>query len=124
VWAIAALWVGYGLTLVHSVINIGPESWMSWPPTLMAIGLTLSGLIYPGLFYFLSKGHYWARLVYGVVLGVRTVNFLRYPLREWQGTEGLLAMTVASFLCQYIAMYWVFTEPGRRWFVTRPAPEL
>jgi hypothetical protein len=116
--------VSYVLTLVHSVINIGPKSWMPWPPTLMAIGVMSSIPLYLALFYFLSKGHYWARLVYAVVLGVRTVNFLRYPLRDWQGTEGLLLMTVVSFLCQYIAMYWLFTKPGRRWFVTSTAPEL
>jgi hypothetical protein len=33
---------------------------------------------------------------------------------NWHSSEGLI--TAISYVCDYVAMYWLFTEPGRRWF--------
>ena len=73
-------------------------------------------LLYPVLIYFVSAGRYWARLIYALLFGLRTVRVLVLAPADWQYSKGLLLMTAVSFICQYIAMYWLFTEPGRRWF--------
>jgi hypothetical protein len=110
-----ALWVAYGLSFVHSVIVIG-ERWLTWPPEFVALSQISSELFYVTLIYFVSRGWYWARLIYVVLLGVRTVNVIQYAHADWQDSHGLVLMTALSFTCQYLAMYWLFTEPGRRWF--------
>jgi hypothetical protein len=74
-------------------------------------------LVSAALICFVSSGRYWARLVYAVWLGVRTMNVIRNMLADWQSSHGLVLMTVVSFACQYAAMYWLFTEPGRQWFI-------
>ena len=68
------------------------------------------------LIWFISDGRGWARLLYAVWLGVRTLNVIRSLAADWQSSQGLVLMTVASFACQYAAMYGLFTGPGRRWF--------
>jgi hypothetical protein len=113
--AVTALWVAYGITLTHAVIIIG-DRWLSWPPEFVALNQIVFEVVCATLVYFVSRGRYWARLIYGVHLGVRTVNVIRYAPADWRDSHGLFVMTVLSFTCQYVAMYWLFTEPGRRWF--------
>jgi hypothetical protein len=119
-WAMTALWAAYALTLVHAAIIIGIPSTL-WPPQYVVVNQLLIEIVSAALIYFVSRGRYWARLIYAVRLGVRTINVIRYIRGDWQGSHGLVLMTVASFACQYTAMYWIFTEPGRRWFVGREA---
>ena len=88
-----------------------------WPPEQVVVSQIVFELASAALIYFVSSGRYWARLIYAVWLGVRTMNVIRNISAEWQGSHGLVFVTAASFACQYAAMYWVFTEPGRRWFM-------
>jgi hypothetical protein len=111
-----ALWVAYALTFIHAVIIIGIPSTL-WPPGYVVVNQLVFQLVSAALLYFVSSGRYWARLIYAVWLGVRTMNVVRNIPADWQSSHGLVLMTVASFACQYAAMYWLFTEPGRRWFV-------
>jgi hypothetical protein len=93
---------------------------MSPPTVLTAIGwvIGLSGvlLLYAALIYSVSSGRYWARLVYAVIVGVRTVTDILQAAAAWRYSEGLALMVVIALMCDYVAMYWLFTEPGRRWF--------
>jgi hypothetical protein len=114
-WAIAALWGAYGITLAHAIIILG-DRWRSWPPEVGALNQIVFEVVCAALIYYVSRGRYWARLIYGVYLGVRTVNVIRYAPADWHDSHGLFLMTVLSFACQYVSMYWLFTEPGRRWF--------
>lgn len=114
--AMTALWLAYALTFIHAVIIIGIPSTL-WPPALVAANQLIFELALAALIYFVSSGRYWARLIYAVWLGARTVNVIRNISADWQSSHKLVLMTVASFACQYVAMYWLFTEPGRRWFV-------
>jgi hypothetical protein len=107
--------VGYGLMFAHDAILLH-DRWMSWPPEPKVIGETLNVLFYAALIYFVSGGRYWPRLIYAVLLGVRTLIAVRYASANWQYSEGLMLMRVISLVCEYIAMYWLFTDPGRRWF--------
>jgi hypothetical protein len=69
------------------------------------------------LIYFVSSGRYWARLIYAVLLGVQTVNFIRHAPAAWQHhLQVPLFIAATIFMGEYMAMYWLFTEPGRRWF--------
>jgi len=115
-WAMTALWVAYALTFIHAVVLIGVPSTL-WPPEYVVANQLAVELVSAALIYFVSSGRYWARLIYAVWLGGRTMNVIRHILADWQNSYGLVLMTVASFACQYAAMYWLFTEPGRRWFV-------
>ena len=121
VWAIAALWTAYGISFAHAIIVIGDRS-LSWPPELVVINQIPFELACAALIYFLSRGRYWARLIYGVYLGLRTVTVIRYAPADWHDSHGLFLMTVLSFTCQYGAMYWLFAEPGRRWFARSRDP--
>ena len=114
--ALTALWVAYALTFIHAVIIIGAPSTL-WPPELVVISQFIFELVLAALIYFVSSGRYWARLIYAVWLGVRTMHVIRTIPADWQTSHGLVLMTVASFACQYTAMYWLFTEPGRRWYM-------
>jgi hypothetical protein len=114
--AMIALWVAYGLTFIHAAIVIG-ERWTSWPPETVVLNQLAFELLYAALIYFISSGRYWARLIYAVLLGARTVNVILYLPDDWQSIYGLPLLTAISFTCQYTAMYWLFTEPGRRWFL-------
>jgi hypothetical protein len=114
--AVTALWVAYGLTFIHAVIVIG-ERWTLWPPEAVVINQLAFELFYAGLIYFVSSGRYWALLTYTVLLGLRTVNVARYISDDWQSSPGLVLLTILSFSCQYMAMYWLHTAPGRRWFL-------
>jgi hypothetical protein len=107
--------VSFGLFSAHAAIVLKGR-WISWPPEAVAIAQTRDVLLYLVLIYFVSVGRYWARLIYAVWLGVRTVNVIRYAPADWEDSHGLALMTAISFICQYVAMYWLFTEPGRRWF--------
>jgi hypothetical protein len=89
---------------------------ISWPPEPVVVAQFRDELLYPVLIYFVSRGRYWARLIYAVLLGVRTVRVIPLVPADWQDSKGLVLMTAISFICQYMAMYWLFTEPGRRWF--------
>jgi len=115
-WAVTALWAAYGLTFIHAAIVIG-DRWTLWPPEQVVLNQLASELFYVVLIYFVSSGRYWGRLIYAVLLGVRTVNVIRTIPDDWQSSHGLVLVTVISFSCQYMAMYWLFTEPGRRWFL-------
>jgi hypothetical protein len=114
-WSVAALWVAYGITFAHAVIVIGAR-WLSWPPEPVVLSQIVFEVVCAGLIFFVSRGRYWARLIYGVYLGVRTVKVIQYASADWRDSHGLVFMTMVSFICQYVAMYWLFTEPGRRWF--------
>ena len=115
-WAMTALWVAYALTFVHAAIIIGVPSTL-WPPEYVVVNQLVFELFCAALIYFMSGGRYSARLIYAVWLGARTMNVIRNTPGDWQSSHGLVLMTVASFSLQYAAMYWLFTEPGRRWFV-------
>lgn len=115
-WAVTALWVAYGLGIVHAAIVIGDRLAL-WPPEYVVLTQLGSELFYALLIYFVSGGRYSARLIYAVLLGVRTINVFRGISDAWQSSHALVLVTVISFSCQYTAMYWLFTESGRRWFV-------
>src|SRR5882724_8176822 len=114
-WAMTALWTAYGLTFVHGAIVIG-DRWTVWPPEPVVLSQFTFELFYAVLLVFVSRGEYAARLVYAVALGVRTVNVVGHIPDDWPSSPARVLVTALSFACQYLAMYWVFTEPGRRWF--------
>jgi hypothetical protein len=78
------------------------------------IATAIIALISAALVYFVSSGRNWARLIYAGWLAVATVSEILLAPVNWQSSEGLI--TAISYVCDYVAMYWLFTEPGRRWF--------
>jgi hypothetical protein len=115
-WAVTALWAAYAITLMHGISIIGHRL-LSWPPEDVAISQISFEVLCAALIYGVARGWYWARLVYGVTLGVRTLNVIQHLPADWLDSHGLVLMNVVSFMCQYLAMYWLFFEPGRRWFL-------
>jgi hypothetical protein len=102
--------VSYGLRLASAAILIG-DRWISWPPERIVIEESLSEGGIAVQIYYVSGGRNWARLVYALLLGVRTVNAIYYT------SPGLPMLIMGiSLVCEYMSMYWLFTEPGRRWF--------
>jgi hypothetical protein len=108
--------VSYGLSLAHAGIIALLERWVWWPPDEVAVRTLLNYLFELALIYFVSAGGNWARLIYAVLLGVRTPNVILGISASWQYSKGLLLMVAISYTCKYMAMYLLFTEPGRRWF--------
>jgi hypothetical protein len=115
VWATVALWVSYGLGLVHAAIVL-KDRLMSWPPEQIVVANAITELIRAALIYFVSGGRNWARAIYAVLLSTQTVNIILHAQANWQYSERLTLVTATSFMCDYVAMYWLLTEPGRRWF--------
>jgi hypothetical protein len=114
-WAVTALWVSYGLAFMHAAIVIG-DRWIVWPPENVVLIQLASELFYAALIYYLSSGRNWARLIYTVLLGLRTGNVIWYFPDDWQSSQGLVLVTALSFSLQYMAMVWLYTETGRHWF--------
>jgi hypothetical protein len=122
-WAVTALWLSYGLSLLHAAIVIG-NRWLSWPPETVTLVQLASELFYAAIIYLVSSGRNWARLTYTVLLAVRTANVIRYFSDDWKHSHWLVFTTVISFSCQYLAMYWVYTGAAHRWFVSLRADPL
>jgi hypothetical protein len=116
-WALTALRTAYGLTLLHAAIVIGSR-WVSWPPEQVVLIQLASELFYAALIYCVSSGRKWALLTYAVLLGGRTVNVIWYLRDDWQSSQTLVMVTGISFSLQYLAIYWLYSEPGRRWLHT------
>jgi hypothetical protein len=89
---------------------------MSPLTVLTAIGWVIGMLFRGAQIYFVSRGQYWALLIYAALLGVRTLAVILVVLAARQHSEGQELVSEISLMCDYIAMYWLFTEPGRRWF--------
>jgi hypothetical protein len=107
------LWVAFGLANAYPAVSIA----LGGSVHLQLIVPTAIGdAIWVALIYFVSKGRYWARLIYAVLLAVRTVLYILAAPAVWQRSEVLILMTASSLMCEYMAIYWLFTEPGRRWF--------
>lgn len=110
--------------MMFSQAVIVVENWQTSPPVVLqqtrfellfyAI-VTGFALLYAALTYFVTSGQSWARLIYAVLLVPATVYDSMHLADYWQ-FKGLLLMTIVSYICQYVAMYWFFTDPGRRWF--------
>jgi hypothetical protein len=117
VWATVALWVSFGLTFTSGAIAI-KDDWLSLQPmfVVVSVTITLVLLLYAALIYFVSSGRYWARLILAVLLVVGTVSDILKAPAVWQYSEGLVLMMTILHTCEFMAMYWLFTEPGRRWF--------
>jgi hypothetical protein len=92
------------------------DRWTVRPPEPVVLSQLTFELFYAVLLVFVSRGEYAARLIYAVALGVRTMNVIGHTPDDWHSSHALVLVTVISLACQYLAMYWVFTEPGRRWF--------
>jgi hypothetical protein len=64
VWAIAALWVAYGITLAYAII-VGGHLWLSWPPGLGVLNQVVFEVMCAVLIYFVSRGRYAVLVIYG-----------------------------------------------------------
>jgi len=111
------------LSFLHAAIVIG-DRWLLWPPKRVVLIQIASELLYAAIIYFISRGRNWARLSFIVLLGVRTANVIRYFPDDWQDSHWLVFITAISFACQYLAVYWLFTGEGRRWFMSLPTATL
>ena len=107
----------------HAAIGIC-DRWLLWPATPLVLIQLASEPLYAAIIYFISSGRNSARLIYIVLLGVRTVNVIRHFPDDWKDSHWLVLVSASSFVCQYLAMYWLFTGEGRRWFVSLPAAAL
>ena len=115
VQAIALLWTSYALSVIHVTMTLA-YSWSRWSPVRVLPIQLGSLLFYAALIYFVSRGLNWARWTYLALFAARLVNVLLYLPQDLHTSKSLVALTGISFLCLFVAFYWLFTEPGRRWF--------
>jgi hypothetical protein len=92
--------------------DMGPSAYLIW----YEIWQVLAMLFYAVLIHLVSSGRIWARVIYAVLLVVRTVTVLLPALAVWDYLPAQTLLVAFEFTCDYVAMYWLFTEPGRRWF--------
>jgi hypothetical protein len=98
--------------------------WILWPAESVVLIQLASELFYAAIIYFVSSGRNWARLIYTVLLGIRTANAISYFPDDWRDSHWLVFATIISFSCQYMAVYWLYAGAGRRWFVHSMADPL
>jgi hypothetical protein len=116
VWATVALSVSAGLFFASAVRSLPVASPPKGLPTVVIINafvVVISSLLpfvplIIALIYFVSAGRNWARLIYAMLCCVHTVSLILHAR--------LSVVFVSALMCEYMAMYWLFTEPGRRWF--------
>ena len=114
-WAVALLWSSYALSVGHEIITLR-YVWTSWSPERV-LPLHVAGfLVFAALIYFISRGVNWARWTYLVLFAVRLINVLLYLRQDLDASKPLVLITAISFLCLSVAIYWLFTDPGSRWF--------
>jgi hypothetical protein len=112
------LGVSYGLSFAQAALFYKHRLILSRLPELIGFvtGQTLNLLIWGPLIYFVSSGRYLARLIYAVLVCLHAATFIPRALAGWPDTVLVNLMAVISIGCECLAMYWLFTEPGRRWF--------
>lgn len=115
VQAIALLGISYALSVIHATMTLG-YTWSRWSPVTVLPIQPGSLLFYAALIYFISRGLNWARWIYLALFAARLVNVVLYLPQDLHTSKSLVALTGISFLCLFVALYWLFTDPARRWF--------
>lgn len=108
--AVLLLWAAWFLGIGSAFISMSGEAWEFW--AVMAVVFAFNAF----LIYRTSRKGRWAR-VFLLLLTAATLALTIYPLDEpvdyswWEWVEvvGVLALEV-------VAMYWLFTGEGARWF--------
>jgi hypothetical protein len=113
--AVTLLWIAYVLSLVHVGLALGYLSGLFDMGNFVPLQ-SASFLFYALLIYSISKGRNWARVTYLILMGVRMVNVTRMFPRDLETSKLAVVVTVISVVCQGVALYWLYTDPGRLWF--------
>ena len=121
-WAIVALWLSYGAAFAAAAINFRypltliPANQTANGLSILLVTLIVGELCLAALTYFVASGQAWARLIYTVLLALRTAVAI-LNLSHWRHLDDpVTLMGAVSLVCAYVAMYWLFTDPGRSWF--------
>jgi hypothetical protein len=113
--AVTLLWIAYALSLVH--VGLALDFLTARVDLRIFIGAqSVSFLLYAWLIYSIGRGRHWARLMYLILMGVRVVNVGRMLPADLRTSHLAVVVTAISLVCQCVALYWLFTEPGRAWF--------
>jgi hypothetical protein len=115
-WALTALWLACALTLLNGVAADAGHGALSWPPTLPLWKQITLAACYAWLILRLARGRLATLLLYALLLALLTVMAAWRLPNSWAYSPALACLTVSSLVLQYLAMYWMFTLPGRRWF--------
>ncbi len=71
----------------------------------------------------ISAGCNWARVVFLILFLIGALPALGTTLDEFTRSAVLGALSVVQIVTQVIAMYLVFTSPGKEWFKKTSRPE-
>jgi len=114
-YAVWILWLAFVVGLpatVYEYQRATPEQLNVFVLLFLAI-LSVLAIV---LIVFIYRGHNWARILMLVLIGLALISFfalldayLKYPLLP-------LTSNIAVMVLDVIALYLLFTPPGRRWF--------
>jgi hypothetical protein len=110
------LCIAYVLSMVHVGLLLKYVFRTLAAEPAFIVTQSISLLFYAALIYCISRGQNWARLTYLILIGIRVANVAWTFRYEWSTSKFGVMLTVLSFVCQIIALYWLFTDPGRLWF--------
>lgn len=115
--AVWLLWTSLVIGLLQVALEWEPvrlefEGWDG----VMGIILTISFLVPAVLIVFISRGHRWARMATAIMTLVGIAFYLAWPHEgapePWQSA----VMTWVLSAMDVLALYWLFTGNGARWF--------
>lgn len=114
------LWVAFGLTLVESIVTLATldhadfELWMG--------GLFLGAfLLNAGVIYFASQRHNWARILLLIFTVAVIASYLAFPTDLVTEAWWSIATIVVTTIMEVVALLWLFSGPGARWYARQVA---
>ncbi|MEO7404206.1 MAG: hypothetical protein ABIU95_11115 [Burkholderiales bacterium] len=117
--AVVLLWISLALSLPTLWFD-GQRGGADFSLPLTIAFIVVFGGLGVMLIVFISRGSHWARMAY-LMLTMFTIAILGSTWRQLIGDGyGELVMNAASLAFELVALYLIFTKPGKLWFRRAP----
>ncbi len=115
------MWASLGLVIINSAIQWGYLTSQATPVFLVTVQAATLAIV-AWLIYKIGRGRNWARVTFAIMFVLGLLPAL--PMMAATFNRSLVAgcLTVVSTICQFVALYLIFTAPGRSWFSPAPKP--
>jgi hypothetical protein len=118
--AFVLLWAALAISLAEAILTL-----LTDPPaedTAIEMWLLTVVAFAAGAYfiYSASQRHNWARIVLLVITSVTIAAYVAWPVNWTEQPWWSNAVVAVSTLAEAIALYWLFSGEGRRWYAMQP----
>ena len=119
--AFVLLWAAFAISLAEGVLALLIEPPADDTATEMWL-LTIVAFAAGAYFiYSASQRRNWARIVLLVVTSVTIAAYVAWPVNWTEEPWWSNSVVAICMLAEVIALYWLFSGEGRKWYATQPA---